>query len=116
MSSNEQAPLDAARLVAGLRATHRQGRTRPAKWRLEQVHAIQKLVEENEDDIFAALHADLHKPKHEAFIGEVPSLPRIPHLFLIQFGPLVICTHLYNLFMSPEIMYGHEIEYVFNAL
>ncbi|KAG0558470.1 hypothetical protein KC19_10G030700 [Ceratodon purpureus] len=71
MTTNEQAPLDAAQLVSGLRATLRQGRTRPAKWRLEQIHGIQKLVEENEDEICAALHSDEHKPRHEAFISEV---------------------------------------------
>lgn len=71
MATTEQAPLDAAQLVSGLRATLRQGRTRSAKWRLDQLHAIQKLVEENEDDIFSALHSDLHKPTYEAFISEV---------------------------------------------
>jgi aldehyde dehydrogenase (NAD+) len=75
MATTEQAPLDAAQLVSGLRATLRQGRTRSPKWRLDQLYAIQKLVEENEDDIFSALHSDLHKPTHEAFISEVHSLP-----------------------------------------
>jgi len=63
--------LDAAQVVSKLRGTLRNGRTRPAKWRLEQLRRILKLLEENEEEISAALHSDLRKSKHESYICEV---------------------------------------------
>lgn len=63
--------LDAAKVASCLRETFRTGRTRPSNWRLEQLHAIVKLIEENEDEICRALFADLHKPRHEALTMEV---------------------------------------------
>ncbi|KAG0609697.1 hypothetical protein M758_7G007200 [Ceratodon purpureus] len=72
MTTDQAAPaLDAAQIVSGLRATLRTGRTKPAKWRLSQLHALVKLVEENEEDIYSALDSDLHKPKHESFMMEL---------------------------------------------
>lgn len=62
--------LDAAKVASCLRETFRTGRTRPSNWRLEQLHAIVKLIEENEDEICRALFADLHKPRHEALTME----------------------------------------------
>jgi aldehyde dehydrogenase (NAD+) len=71
MTTYEAAPLDAAEIVSGLRATLRKGLTRPLKWRLDQLHALVKLVEENEDDIYSALDSDLRRPKHDSFVMEV---------------------------------------------
>ena len=86
MTTDQAAPaLDAAQIVSGLRATLRTGRTKPAKWRLSQLHALVKLVEENEEDIYSALDSDLHKPKHESFMMEVTLLPKPS----IAFSPAV---------------------------
>uniref|UniRef100_A0A7I4AX83 Aldehyde dehydrogenase domain-containing protein n=1 Tax=Physcomitrium patens TaxID=3218 RepID=A0A7I4AX83_PHYPA len=62
--------LDTSQVASSLRAAFRTGRTRSVKWRLEQLHAIVKLLEENEEDIYWALDADLRKPRHEAFLSE----------------------------------------------
>ncbi|XP_024401339.1 aldehyde dehydrogenase [Physcomitrium patens] len=63
--------IDAPQIVSELRATLRTARTRPAQWRLDQIRAVLKLVNENEDDIYAALHSDLHKSNYESFLTEV---------------------------------------------
>lgn len=69
--------IDAPQIVSELRATLRTARTRPAQWRLDQIRAVLKLVNENEDDIYAALHSDLHKSNYESFLTEVD----LPYLF-----------------------------------
>lgn len=74
MSTMNPVPrLDTSQVASSLRAAFRTGRTRSVKWRLEQLHAIVKLLEENEEDIYWALDADLRKPRHEAFLSEVRS-------------------------------------------
>jgi len=57
-------------LVDRLRATFEAGRTRPLKWRRAQLDAMQRMLEENEDAIEKALHADLAKPAQEVLLGE----------------------------------------------
>lgn len=57
-------------LVDRLRATFDAGRTRPLEWRRAQLDALKRMLEENEDAIAAALHADLAKPAQEVLLGE----------------------------------------------
>lgn len=61
-----QAELDYTGEVAGLRQAFRSGRTRPAAWRMDQVKALERLLDDNEPRILAALEADLGKPKQES--------------------------------------------------
>ncbi|MFO7762790.1 MAG: aldehyde dehydrogenase family protein [Wenzhouxiangellaceae bacterium] len=61
-------------LVDRLRATFDAGRTRPLKWRRAQLDAMQRMLEENEDAIAGALHADLAKPAQEVVLGETALL------------------------------------------
>jgi hypothetical protein len=64
-----------AELVAReLRASFAAGRTRPLEWRAAQLRALVRMIEEKEDDIAAAVHADLAKPHLESYLHEVQLL------------------------------------------
>jgi len=68
--------LDAAALVARLRATFDSGKTRPLEWRREQLQALRRLLVEREDELVTALHADLGKPRLEAWLADIGYLVR----------------------------------------
>ncbi|MBW2378890.1 MAG: aldehyde dehydrogenase family protein [Deltaproteobacteria bacterium] len=61
----------ASGLVGDLRAHFQTGTTRPLSWRLSQLDALEHFLMEREQDIFAALRADLGKPITEAFTSEI---------------------------------------------
>ena len=61
----------ASSLVRGLRAHFESGGTKPLSWRLSQLDALKHFLMEREQDIFAALDADLGKPATEAFTAEI---------------------------------------------
>src|SRR6202171_4124606 len=69
----QRAPSDSGRLLADLRRVVASGRTRPLRWRLDQLRGIERLVEEREPDIAAALAADLGRSAVEAWLGDVAS-------------------------------------------
>jgi aldehyde dehydrogenase (NAD+) len=54
-----------------LRRSFASGRTRPAAWREAQLRGLLRMATEREDDICAALHADLAKPLTECYVHEV---------------------------------------------
>ena len=58
-------------VLARLRATFREGRTRPLAWRLEQLKKLRALLKEREAEALAALRADLGKPALEAYASEL---------------------------------------------
>src|SRR5882762_7410107 len=62
-----------AQTVARLRATFAGGRTREPQWRLDQLAALEKLLDESEDQIAEALATDLGRPAHDAWLGDVAS-------------------------------------------
>jgi len=62
---------DASATLRELRAAFAAGRTRPLEWRDRQLAALQRLLEEREDEILEALHADVGKPALEAWVAEV---------------------------------------------
>ena len=57
--------------VTHLRATFRSGRTRPLEWRLAQLAALVRLVEEGEAEFAAALAQDLGRPPVEAWLADL---------------------------------------------
>ena len=61
----------AASLVAGLRAAHATGITRPTAFRKDQLRRAVRMFEENEQAFTAALHADLGKPEIESYASEI---------------------------------------------
>ncbi len=73
-------PEDVADLVATLRTVHASGRTRPIEWRLAQLDGLERLLQEHEADISAALAADLGRSSAEAWIADImPPLAEIAY-------------------------------------
>lgn len=64
---------DSASVLADLRRVFNTGRTRPLEWRLAQLRGIERLVEERESEIAAALAKDLGRSAAEAWLGDVAS-------------------------------------------
>ncbi|KAH7681085.1 Aldehyde dehydrogenase NAD(P)-dependent protein [Dioscorea alata] len=61
----------AAELMAELREAFGSGRTRSYEWRVAQLKALFRMIDEKEAEIMAALYSDLAKPELEAFLHEV---------------------------------------------
>jgi aldehyde dehydrogenase (NAD+) len=64
----------AARVVERMRAGFDEGRTRPLAWRRDQLRALERFLEREEDAILQALERDLGKPRYEAVTGELSVL------------------------------------------
>ncbi|KAJ8911167.1 hypothetical protein NQ315_013022 [Exocentrus adspersus] len=58
-------------IVHHLRTTFESGKTKPIEYRIKQLRALQRLLQENEKEISKALFADLHKSKHEGVMTEI---------------------------------------------
>jgi aldehyde dehydrogenase (NAD+) len=71
----------ASLLVRELRKNFDTGKTKSYEWRISQLEAIVKMLEEREKEIIDALHSDLSKPRLEAYITEV--FNQFPLLFLL---------------------------------
>ncbi|HEX7825017.1 MAG TPA: aldehyde dehydrogenase family protein, partial [Mycobacterium sp.] len=59
--------------LSDLRGVFATGRTRDVRWRLAQLEGIERLCDEREADIAAALEADLGRPAVEAWLGDIAS-------------------------------------------
>ncbi|XP_074120013.1 aldehyde dehydrogenase, dimeric NADP-preferring [Sminthopsis crassicaudata] len=57
--------------VKRARAAFNTGKTRPLKFRLQQLENLRRMIKERDEEIAAALHADLHKSKWSALYEEV---------------------------------------------
>lgn len=64
---------DIPAVVSALRASFASGRTRGAEWRIRQLQAIERLLDERETEIARALAEDLGRPPAEAWLGDVAS-------------------------------------------
>lgn len=62
---------DIPQTVSRLRGVFDGGQTRPYQWRRTQLEQLRAMIEENEDAICGALHADLGKSRQEAYLTEV---------------------------------------------
>jgi len=62
-----------ADVLADLRRVFAAGRTRVLEWRLEQLRAIERFLDEREPEIAAALAEDLGRSPVEAWLGDVAS-------------------------------------------
>jgi aldehyde dehydrogenase (NAD+) len=69
-----------AAVVSRLRATYAGGRTRDRAWRDAQLAGLARMLEEREDEIIAALSADLRRTAFEALLFDIASTkPEIKH-------------------------------------
>ena len=66
-----QSPEPAQELIRRLRRHFEAGVTKSLAWRLSQLEALEHFLMEREQDILAALRADLGKPETEAFGSEL---------------------------------------------
>ena len=73
VAAPEYSSTDLSSMVADLRLVFASGRTRPLEWRLQQLAAIERMMEEREPDIARALAADLGRPAAEAWLGDIAS-------------------------------------------
>lgn len=62
-----------AGLRSELAALYATGRTRPASWRIRQLAAIERLLDERADELASALAADLGRSAAEAWLGDLAS-------------------------------------------
>jgi aldehyde dehydrogenase (NAD+) len=60
-------------VVADLRQVYATGRTRDLSWRLGQLRGIERLCDEREAEIVAALADDLGRPALDAWLGDIAS-------------------------------------------
>lgn len=67
------APLELVDQVTSLRGVFARGRTQGVHWRRRQLQAIEKLLDEGEDEIVAALAQDLGRQRAEAWLGDIAS-------------------------------------------
>ncbi|OAN41972.1 aldehyde dehydrogenase family protein [Mycolicibacterium iranicum] len=67
------AAADIPAVVARLRQTFATGRTRTVEWRREQLHALERLMTENEAAITDALEKDLGRSPFEAWLADIAS-------------------------------------------
>jgi aldehyde dehydrogenase (NAD+) len=63
--------MDFASIITRQRAFFHSGATRATGFRLEQLRKLQNLLESNDGELLAALHADLGKSPHEAYTSEI---------------------------------------------
>src|SRR5205823_9423052 len=60
-------------VIARLRSTFVAGRTKDYAWRIRQLAGIERLLDEREGEIVAALAEDLGRTKAEAWLGDIAS-------------------------------------------
>jgi len=73
---DREAPADGARgPVLGpferARGAFAEGRTRPLRWRIEQLRGVEALVREGEEELLAAMASDFGKPRVEAWLADL---------------------------------------------
>jgi aldehyde dehydrogenase (NAD+) len=66
-------PVDSLELLDDLRAVFAGGRTRGISWRLDQLRGIERLCDEREREVAAALAEDLGRPPVDAWLGDIAS-------------------------------------------
>lgn len=62
---------DYSKLVAGQRAYFKAGHTRPVEWRIEQLKAIKRMIDESRDAMYEALWHDLRRNRTDADLMDV---------------------------------------------
>jgi aldehyde dehydrogenase (NAD+) len=60
-------------ILADVRRVFASGRSRPTEWRLEQLRGIERMCDERESEIAAALAKDLGRNAVEAWLGDIGS-------------------------------------------
>lgn len=61
-------------VVSGLRTVYASGRTRPVRWRIEQLRGIERMLDEREDEIVQALAEDLGRDPFESWLADISTV------------------------------------------
>jgi acyl-CoA reductase-like NAD-dependent aldehyde dehydrogenase len=69
--ADQATTIDYSSLVSGQRAYFKSGKTRPVEWRIEQLTAITRMIDESRDDMYEALWHDLRRNKTDADLMDV---------------------------------------------
>jgi aldehyde dehydrogenase (NAD+) len=69
-TANTATHLEIPNIVARLRQTFSTGKTRSVEWRRAQLHALEKMMAENEPAIATALEKDLDRSPFEAWLAD----------------------------------------------
>lgn len=72
-ATNTTASTSESTALTDLRRVFASGRTKPLRWRLDQLAAIEALCNEQESAIAGALAEDLGRPPVEAWLGDIAS-------------------------------------------
>lgn len=118
--------------LTDLRSYFNSGRTRPLKYRLQQLQGIAQFLKEKESDIEQALFKDMRRPALEAFTGDIATLAaeikytqknlskwikpeRVPSILAIQPGKSFIYREPYGvvLIIAP---WNYPIQLSLNPL
>lgn len=73
MTTDQTTEGGSAGVLAQVRTVFNTGRTRSVQWREEQLRAIERMCEEREAEISAALTMDLGRSTFEAWLGDIAS-------------------------------------------
>lgn len=98
------------REVQRLRAAFQTGRSRPLAFRLQQLQALRRMVQEREEDLLAAIAADLSKSKLNAYsqevltiLGEIDlALEKLPEWAAARPAEKNLLTMLDEAYVQPE--------------
>lgn len=69
--SNYLHPMSATTNPTALRAHFNSGATRPYAARRNALKALKRAIEQHEEALLAAMHADMRKPRFEAYMGDI---------------------------------------------
>jgi acyl-CoA reductase-like NAD-dependent aldehyde dehydrogenase len=87
----EETVMRVPQIVKELNQTMRSGITRTKEWRMQQLRAVLKLLEDNEERITKALTKDLGKSAHEGYLTEVKfplDFKKIPQSLDLNLGKI----------------------------
>ena len=62
--------MDFSSIISTANEAFANGKTKPVEWRREQLRQLLKMLDENEEDMVAAMHKDLRKPRNESISYE----------------------------------------------
>ena len=62
---------DIPAIIEGAKSAFRSGKTKPLVWRVAQLKALLRMVQENQDAMVAALQIDLKRPEFESVLAEI---------------------------------------------
>ncbi|NXF99186.1 AL3A2 dehydrogenase, partial [Sakesphorus luctuosus] len=97
-------------VVGRARAAFNSGRSRPLEFRIQQLKALERMVQEKEKEILAALHADLHKDGPNAYSQEILgvltelalAMEQLPSWAAPQHVKKDLLTMRDDIFINPE--------------